>query len=198
MASRTRDAPALRGRRAGQCRACPGGSPETASLGLEHDLFVTIPRGTYAALAATTDLTAQLVAPLREGTQRRRDEGLVRRQLRSRAAARRASSPCSRAALWTKVASGRDQLARVTPRFVPASIPVRAADQGARQERSRFPRCRDGDRARALRRRAPRRRAVEPEGAYLSLTITVRAESTRADRRRLQDLVAAPQVLIVL
>jgi D-alanyl-D-alanine carboxypeptidase (penicillin-binding protein 5/6) len=45
-----------------------GGSPETASLGLEHDLFVTIPRGTYAALAATTDLTAQLIAPLREGT----------------------------------------------------------------------------------------------------------------------------------
>ena len=45
-----------------------GGSPETASLGLEHDLFVTIPRGTYAAIAATTDLTAQLIAPLREGT----------------------------------------------------------------------------------------------------------------------------------
>ena len=46
----------------------PGGSPETASLGLERDLYVTIPRGTYAALAATTDLTAQLTAPLREGT----------------------------------------------------------------------------------------------------------------------------------
>lgn len=45
-----------------------GGSPDTAALGLEHDLFVTIPRGTYAALAATTDLTAQLTAPLREGT----------------------------------------------------------------------------------------------------------------------------------
>ena len=45
-----------------------GGSPQTASLGLEHDLFVTIPRGTYAALVATTDLTAQLTAPLLEGT----------------------------------------------------------------------------------------------------------------------------------
>jgi D-alanyl-D-alanine carboxypeptidase (penicillin-binding protein 5/6) len=45
-----------------------GGRPEIAPLGLEHDLFVTIPRGSYAALAATMDLTAQLIAPLREGT----------------------------------------------------------------------------------------------------------------------------------
>jgi D-alanyl-D-alanine carboxypeptidase (penicillin-binding protein 5/6) len=45
-----------------------GGRPETAPLGLERDLFVTIPRGSYAALAATMDLTAQLIAPLREGT----------------------------------------------------------------------------------------------------------------------------------
>jgi D-alanyl-D-alanine carboxypeptidase (penicillin-binding protein 5/6) len=37
-------------------------------LGLEHDLFVTIPRGSYAAIAATMDLTAQLIAPLHEGT----------------------------------------------------------------------------------------------------------------------------------
>jgi D-alanyl-D-alanine carboxypeptidase (penicillin-binding protein 5/6) len=46
-----------------------GGRPETTPLGLERDLFVTIPRGSYAALAATMDLTAQLIAPLREGTQ---------------------------------------------------------------------------------------------------------------------------------
>jgi D-alanyl-D-alanine carboxypeptidase (penicillin-binding protein 5/6) len=45
-----------------------GGRPETAPLGLERDLFVTIPRGSYAALAATMDLTVQLIAPLREGT----------------------------------------------------------------------------------------------------------------------------------
>ena len=45
-----------------------GGRPETTPLGLERDLFVTIPRGSYAALAATMDLTAQLIAPLREGT----------------------------------------------------------------------------------------------------------------------------------
>ena len=45
-----------------------GGRPETAPLGLERDLFVTIPRGSYAALAATMKLTAQLIAPLREGT----------------------------------------------------------------------------------------------------------------------------------
>ena len=45
-----------------------GGRSETMPLGLEHDLFVTIPRGSYAALAATMDLTAQLIAPLSEGT----------------------------------------------------------------------------------------------------------------------------------
>lgn len=45
-----------------------GGSPETTPLGLEHDLFVTIPRGSYAALAATMDLTVQLIAPLGQGT----------------------------------------------------------------------------------------------------------------------------------
>jgi D-alanyl-D-alanine carboxypeptidase (penicillin-binding protein 5/6) len=45
-----------------------GGRPETTPLGLEHDLFVTIPRGSFNALAATMNLTVQLVAPLREGT----------------------------------------------------------------------------------------------------------------------------------
>jgi D-alanyl-D-alanine carboxypeptidase (penicillin-binding protein 5/6) len=45
-----------------------GGWPEMTPLGLEHDLFVTIPRGSYAAIAATMDLTAQLIAPLHEGT----------------------------------------------------------------------------------------------------------------------------------
>jgi D-alanyl-D-alanine carboxypeptidase (penicillin-binding protein 5/6) len=45
-----------------------GGHPEIAPLGLDRDLYVTIPRGRYEALAATTDVTAELVAPLREGT----------------------------------------------------------------------------------------------------------------------------------
>ncbi len=44
-----------------------GGQPETAPLGLEHDLFVTIPRGSYAALAATMNLADHLIAPLGEG-----------------------------------------------------------------------------------------------------------------------------------
>jgi D-alanyl-D-alanine carboxypeptidase (penicillin-binding protein 5/6) len=44
-----------------------GGSPEVAPLGLDHDLFVTIPRGRYDALAATMNLTAQLVAPVAPG-----------------------------------------------------------------------------------------------------------------------------------
>ena len=44
-----------------------GGQPDVAPLGLDHDLFVTIPRGRYDALAASMDVTAQLVAPLPEG-----------------------------------------------------------------------------------------------------------------------------------
>jgi D-alanyl-D-alanine carboxypeptidase (penicillin-binding protein 5/6) len=44
-----------------------GGEPGTAPLGLEHDLFVTIPRGSYAALAATMNLADHLIAPLGEG-----------------------------------------------------------------------------------------------------------------------------------
>lgn len=46
-----------------------GGIPEVTPLGLERDLFVTIPRGHYQSLSATLDLSNQLVAPLDEGTQ---------------------------------------------------------------------------------------------------------------------------------
>jgi D-alanyl-D-alanine carboxypeptidase (penicillin-binding protein 5/6) len=44
-----------------------GGQPDAAPLGLDHDLFVTIPRGRYDALAASMDVAAQLVAPLTQG-----------------------------------------------------------------------------------------------------------------------------------
>ena len=46
-----------------------GGAPEVTPLGLVRDLFVTIPRGSYETLSATMDVTAELVAPLGEGTQ---------------------------------------------------------------------------------------------------------------------------------
>jgi serine-type D-Ala-D-Ala carboxypeptidase (penicillin-binding protein 5/6) len=45
-----------------------GGSPDAAGLGLTHDLYVTIPRGSYGALAASMDFGEQLVAPLAQGT----------------------------------------------------------------------------------------------------------------------------------
>jgi D-alanyl-D-alanine carboxypeptidase (penicillin-binding protein 5/6) len=44
-----------------------GGQPDVAHLGLQRDLFVTIPRGRYDALAATLNVTTQLVAPLTQG-----------------------------------------------------------------------------------------------------------------------------------
>jgi D-alanyl-D-alanine carboxypeptidase (penicillin-binding protein 5/6) len=44
-----------------------GGQPDVAPLGLDHDLFVTIPRGRYDALAASMNVTTQLVAPLALG-----------------------------------------------------------------------------------------------------------------------------------
>jgi D-alanyl-D-alanine carboxypeptidase (penicillin-binding protein 5/6) len=40
------------------------GEPQTASLGLRKDLYVTVPRGRYDALSAVMDLPPQLVAPL--------------------------------------------------------------------------------------------------------------------------------------
>jgi D-alanyl-D-alanine carboxypeptidase (penicillin-binding protein 5/6) len=44
-----------------------GGEAEYANLGLDRDLYVTIPRGGYAALAASMNLLAELAAPLSAG-----------------------------------------------------------------------------------------------------------------------------------
>jgi D-alanyl-D-alanine carboxypeptidase (penicillin-binding protein 5/6) len=86
-----------------------GGSTETTPLGLERDLFVTIPRGTYAALAATTDLTAQLTAPLREGTR----VGEIKVSLEGNPLASLpivVLKPVLEGGLWTKALSGLGQL----------------------------------------------------------------------------------------
>jgi D-alanyl-D-alanine carboxypeptidase (penicillin-binding protein 5/6) len=45
-----------------------GGEIEYAGLGLTEDVYVTIPRGDYAKLAARMDVLAQLAAPLLRGT----------------------------------------------------------------------------------------------------------------------------------
>jgi D-alanyl-D-alanine carboxypeptidase (penicillin-binding protein 5/6) len=45
-----------------------GGQAEFAALGIAEDIYVTIPRGTYAQLAASMDVLADLVAPLSTGT----------------------------------------------------------------------------------------------------------------------------------
>lgn len=45
-----------------------GGELEYAGLGLAEDIYVTIPRGSYAKLAASMDVLAQLAAPLVRGT----------------------------------------------------------------------------------------------------------------------------------
>jgi D-alanyl-D-alanine carboxypeptidase (penicillin-binding protein 5/6) len=45
------------------------GAPQTAPLGLQEDLFVTVPRGRYAELSAATELRAELVAPIDESAQ---------------------------------------------------------------------------------------------------------------------------------
>jgi D-alanyl-D-alanine carboxypeptidase (penicillin-binding protein 5/6) len=45
-----------------------GGELEYAGLGLAEDIYVTIPRGAYANLAASMDVMAQLAAPLLRGT----------------------------------------------------------------------------------------------------------------------------------
>jgi len=45
-----------------------GGESQFAALGIAEDVFVTIPRGTYAQLAASMDVLAELAAPLSRGT----------------------------------------------------------------------------------------------------------------------------------
>jgi D-alanyl-D-alanine carboxypeptidase (penicillin-binding protein 5/6) len=45
-----------------------GGQAEFAPLGISDDIYVTIPRGSYAQLAASMDVIADLVAPLSSGT----------------------------------------------------------------------------------------------------------------------------------
>jgi D-alanyl-D-alanine carboxypeptidase (penicillin-binding protein 5/6) len=79
-----------------------GGQPEVAHLGLDRDLVVTIPRGGYEALAASMDLTMNLVAPLREGT----PVGEVKISLAGRPISRAALvalEPVPEGGLWTKV-----------------------------------------------------------------------------------------------
>jgi D-alanyl-D-alanine carboxypeptidase (penicillin-binding protein 5/6) len=44
-----------------------GGRPDTAGLGPEQDLVVTIPRGRYDALAASLEMGEELAAPLAQG-----------------------------------------------------------------------------------------------------------------------------------
>jgi D-alanyl-D-alanine carboxypeptidase (penicillin-binding protein 5/6) len=44
-----------------------GGEIEYAGLGLAEDLYVTIPRGAYSALAANMNMQAELAAPLPQG-----------------------------------------------------------------------------------------------------------------------------------
>jgi len=46
-----------------------GGDAEFAGLGIAQDVYVTIPRGTYAQLAASMKVIAELAAPLVRGTQ---------------------------------------------------------------------------------------------------------------------------------
>jgi len=44
------------------------GSTEMASIGLQQDLYVTIPRGSYEQIEAQVDLPPQLVAPVDRAT----------------------------------------------------------------------------------------------------------------------------------
>ena len=46
-----------------------GGETQFAALGIADDVYVTIPRGSYAQLAASMEVLADLVAPLSSGTQ---------------------------------------------------------------------------------------------------------------------------------
>jgi D-alanyl-D-alanine carboxypeptidase (penicillin-binding protein 5/6) len=45
-----------------------GGEAQFAALGIAEDIYVTIPRGSYAQLAASMEVLAELVAPLASGT----------------------------------------------------------------------------------------------------------------------------------
>jgi D-alanyl-D-alanine carboxypeptidase (penicillin-binding protein 5/6) len=46
-----------------------GGESQFAALGIAADVYVTIPRGSYAQLAASMDVLAELAAPILSGTQ---------------------------------------------------------------------------------------------------------------------------------
>ncbi|MGB5458251.1 MAG: D-alanyl-D-alanine carboxypeptidase family protein, partial [Gammaproteobacteria bacterium] len=45
------------------------GESEKVSLGLQQDLYITIPRGSYSELEAVMDVDANIVAPLEKGSQ---------------------------------------------------------------------------------------------------------------------------------
>ena len=43
------------------------GAIENINLGIAHDLFITIPRGEYNSLSASTNLPEQIMAPISKG-----------------------------------------------------------------------------------------------------------------------------------
>ncbi len=75
------------------------GEAETASIGLQHDLYVTIPRGSYEQLEAKVELPPQLVAPVDRTTRL----GTVRVNLNSEKVAEAnlfALTPIDEGTLW--------------------------------------------------------------------------------------------------
>ena len=78
------------------------GEPHAVALGLDEDLYVTVPRGTYGELAATLELLRDLVAPLDA------DAAVGRMQISFRGASRavlplKSLHPVSEAGLWTQM-----------------------------------------------------------------------------------------------
>ncbi len=75
------------------------GNSETTSVGLKRDLYVTIPRGSYAQLEAKVDLPSQLVAPVDRSTRL----GTVRVNLNSQTVAEAnlfSLAPVDEGTLW--------------------------------------------------------------------------------------------------
>ena len=174
-----------------------GGELEYAGLGITEDIYVTIPRGAYAKLAASMDVMAQLAAPLVRGTAvgevKVSFDGaqLVKSPLvvlNERHGRRRVGAHARRAAVPLGMSGADESLLKF-----PTDLAVKVF---GRNDPGFAPPCSGSSRRTTARpTRSPSSRASR---RLLSLTITVHAENRAQVDAVYQALVANELVLMAL
>ena len=165
-----------------------GGEIEYAGLGLTEDVYVTIPRGGYTKLAAKMDVLAQLAAPLVRGTTVGEVEisfdgaPLVEdpaRRAHQRPRRRRVGAHARRAAATLGMSGADESLLKF-----PTDLPVKVFGRNDAEFRAAVVAIIEKHYGKAY----TIAELQSKQAAYVSLTITVRAESRAQIDARLPRL----------